>query len=108
MTNSIQKGKAAERELASELREMGFEVRRGVQYSGGPDSPDVVGIPGVHIEVKRTERFDVKGAQTQASNDAGNNIPSVWHRYSRRGWWVMVPVSRLIEFAKAVLKGIGA
>ena len=45
---SRDKGKAGERELASKLREYGYDARRGVQFHGGPDSPDVVGLPGIH------------------------------------------------------------
>jgi hypothetical protein len=32
------------------------QARRGQQYCGGPGSPDVVGLPGVHVEVKRAEK----------------------------------------------------
>ena len=46
--NSKRKGKAGELEAAAELRRvLGVEARRGVQHAGGPDSPDVVGLPGV-------------------------------------------------------------
>jgi hypothetical protein len=40
--DSRRKGKVGEREFAALLREHGFDARRGVQYSGGVDSPDVV------------------------------------------------------------------
>jgi Holliday junction resolvase len=50
------KGKVGEREVAELLRANGFHAaRRGVQYQGGADSPDVIGLPGFHNEVKRTE-----------------------------------------------------
>jgi Holliday junction resolvase len=40
---SREKGKRGELELAAELRRLfGIEARRGVQYCGGGDSPDVV------------------------------------------------------------------
>ena len=57
--NSRNKGKAGEREAAAELGSLlGVAARRGVQYQGGPDSPDVV-LDGVaiHVEAKRTERL---------------------------------------------------
>jgi Holliday junction resolvase len=71
VTNSRQKGKRGELEAAKYLRSLGFtSARRGVQYSGGPDSPDVVcdELPGVHIEVK----YGVKGLDlgTQLWKDA--------------------------------------
>ena len=40
--NSRQKGKVGEREFAALLRVQGFDARRGVQFCGGVDSPDVV------------------------------------------------------------------
>ena len=46
MTNSRRKGKEGELEVARILRDHGYDSRRGVQYSGSPDSPDVTGLPG--------------------------------------------------------------
>ena len=41
--NSRAKGQRGERELASELQRLfGVNARRGQQYCGGADSPDVV------------------------------------------------------------------
>lgn len=71
--NSRQKGASGERELARELaRVLGCRARRGQQYSGSPDSPDVVtDIPGIHIECKRTETLRLYDALAQARRDAG-------------------------------------
>ena len=56
--NSKRKGKRGELELAKKLKECGFSARRGQQYSGiGGD--DVVGLDGIHIECKRSERLNV-------------------------------------------------
>ena len=53
---SREKGKRGEREFAKYCRDHGYDCRRGQQYSGlGGD--DVVGLPNIHIEVKRTERL---------------------------------------------------
>ena len=52
---SREKGKRGEREASNFFKPYGYETRRGVQYHGGPDSPDVVGLPDMHIEVKRVE-----------------------------------------------------
>ena len=90
---SKEKGKEGEREVATLLREYGFEARRGQQFSGGDGSPDVVhNIPGVHIEVKRTERFSLYAAMDQANDDcdAAHPIPVVFHRMSRRPWVVVL------------------
>lgn len=98
MPNSKQKGKAGELEIAHILKEKGFDARRGVQYSGGPDSPDVVGIPGIHIEVKRTESFRLWDALEQSINDAGDNeMPVVFHRKNRKQWVVIQPLDDWID-----------
>lgn len=87
---SRDKGKAAEREVAELLRNLGFATaRRGRQYAGHPDAPDVLGIPGAHIEVKRREAGNVAKWLDQAANDAGcNQVPLVFHRRSREVWHV--------------------
>ena len=52
--NSRQKGKVGEREFAALLRVHGFDARRGQQFAGGGDSPDVVSgaLRWLHIEVR--------------------------------------------------------
>ena len=92
---SRNKGKTGEREIASILREYGYDARRGVQYHGGADSPDVVGLPGIHIEVKRTERLSLYDAMAQAIHDCGTNIPVVMHRKNNCEW---VAIMRLPDF----------
>ncbi|MCL2118039.1 MAG: hypothetical protein FWH27_06380 [Planctomycetaceae bacterium] len=100
---SRNKGKVGERELAQELsRVLGVTARRGVQYSGGPDSPDVVtDIPNLHIECKRTESFRLFEALEQAIHDAGaDQTPVVMHRPNRRPWVVVLRLDdlpRLVE-----------
>ena len=52
--NSVEKGKAGEREFAKYLRDAGFEARRGQQHKGGIDSPDVItDMERLQWEVKR-------------------------------------------------------
>jgi len=85
------KGATGEREFASLCRENGYDdVHRGRQYHGGADSPDVVGLPGVHVEVKRTEALSLYTAMWQAIKDAGENIPIVAHRRNDRGWLIVM------------------
>ena len=50
---SQRKGAHGERELAAVLRQYGYEIRRGGSLSF-VEVPDLVGLPGVHIEVKRS------------------------------------------------------
>ena len=88
---SRDKGKRGEREVASLFREYGFDARRGVQYHGGLDSPDVVGVPGLHIEVKRVERLALYDALDQARRDAGpGELPVVVHRRNDCRWVVVL------------------
>lgn len=98
---SRQKGKRGEREAAAELAVVfGCEARRGVQYQGGPDSPDVVleGV-AVHVEAKRTERLSLWAAIEQACNDAPEGkVPMVWHKCNRRESVVIVRTSDLARF----------
>lgn len=68
--NSRQKGAAGERELARKLRDLGYDCRRGQQYSGANGDADVVGLPGIHIECKRVERLCIEDAIAQAKRDA--------------------------------------
>ena len=89
---SRDKGKRGEREVASILKSYGYDARRGVQYQGGTDSPDVVGLPHIHIEVKRTERLDLYGALTQSKADAGDDMPVVIHRKNNCEWVVIQPL----------------
>ena len=87
--NSREKGKRGEREVANILKEHGWDAHRGVQYKGGPDSPDVVGLPHVHIEVKRCERTDIPKWYEQSFRDAGEGeIPIVVHKKNREPWMV--------------------
>ena len=94
---SRNKGKVGERELAHELtRVLGVSARRGVQFQGGPDSPDVIAdIPDVHIECKRTERFRLYEALEQAVEDAGANLPVVLHRQNRKPWVAIIRLDDL-------------
>lgn len=99
--NSRQKGAAGEREVAAILRAHGYECRRGQQYSG-LEGEDVVGLPGVHIEVKRVERLNLVAAMGQSIRDAETDqIPVVMHRPNRVPWMVTMPLERWMEFYKA-------
>ena len=95
------KGKTGEREVAALLREFGYGGARGVQYQGGKDSADVIGLPGFHIEVKRVERFDLEGAMEQAKADAaGSATPVVFHRKSKRDWVVVLDARAFLQLVR--------
>lgn len=96
--NSRQKGARGERELASKLRDYGYESRRGQQFSGANGDPDVVGLSGIHIECKRVERLNIEDAMAQAKRDARENeIPAVFHRKNHCEWLVTMELDKWIE-----------
>lgn len=87
--SSRDKGAKGERDVAKLFRCYGIEARRGCQFHGGPDSPDVAGVPGLHIEVKRVERLDLYGALEQCWRDTEmDDIPVVVHRRNGKPWIV--------------------
>ncbi|MDR3136755.1 MAG: hypothetical protein LBU07_05015 [Coriobacteriales bacterium] len=91
MTNSRRKGAGGERELASILRAAGFSARRGQQYSGASGDADVIGLPGIHIECKRTERLCLWDALAQSQADARTGeMPVVIHRANDCPWVVVL------------------
>lgn len=77
--NSRAKGKRGELKWRDELIAHGYIARRGQQFSGGDDSPDVVcdDLPHLHFEVKYTQRLALEDAIAQAINDCGNKLPIV-------------------------------
>ncbi|HEY6021396.1 MAG TPA: hypothetical protein VIY48_16270 [Candidatus Paceibacterota bacterium] len=99
---SKQKGKLGEREVAALLKDYGYEARRGYQYLGGShDEPDVKhNIPGIHIEVKRTERLNLGAAYRQAEGDAGTKTPVVFHRASRQPWLVTINAQDFLKLIR--------
>jgi hypothetical protein len=109
-SKSRTKGKVGEREAAAELGTLlGVPARRGVQFQGGPDSPDIV-LQGVnlHVECKRTERLSLWAAVDQAKADAPPNaVPAVWHRSNRRPSVLIVETSRAVDFAIEILRAKG-
>jgi Holliday junction resolvase len=99
---SREKGKRGEREVAQLLRDHGIPARRGVQYQGGPDSPDVTGMDGYHIEVKRSARLSLYAALEQAMEERKDgDVPVVFHRANQRGWVVVMNAADFLALAKA-------
>ena len=89
--NSRAKGARGEREWRDQLRNAGFNARRGQQFSGGADSPDVVcpDLPGLHFEVKCVQSLNLdKVMREQAAPDAGDKMPIVAHKKDRSIWLV--------------------
>lgn len=87
---SQSKGRRGELELSRLLQGYGYDVQPGRAQSYG-EVPDLTGLPGVHIEVKRVERLNVPEAMKQAVRDAEkfhDGAPTLFHRRSREPWLV--------------------
>lgn len=88
--SSQRKGAAGEYELVHILQQAGYPVERGGSRTYG-EVPDIVGLPGIHIEVKRQERLNLSDALRQAIRDAQrfrDGVPAVFHRRNREQWQV--------------------
>jgi Holliday junction resolvase len=103
--NSRTKGKVGEREFAALLREQGFDARRGVQFSGGADSPDVVSdaLAFLHIEVKRTQALNLRDACAQAEGDSGGKPWVVAHRRNHAPWLITLTAETFFHFLRGTL-----
>lgn len=97
--NSRQKGACGEREFAAVLKARGLEARRGQQFSGSKDSPDVVcsGLSKVHFEVKRVQAGNPYLWLAQATRDAGENMPIVAHRKNNKKWVAVLDMDDLLN-----------
>ena len=116
--NSREKGKRGERQWRDELRANGYAARRGQQFSGSPDSPDVIcdALPWAHFEVKLAERLDIYGAMEQARRDCGvrsaecgvQKVPVVAHRRSFRQWLVTMEAGTFFRLLRGDFAECGA
>jgi len=92
--NSRSKGKRGELEWRDQIiaagkeRGIEWEARRGQQFSGNPDSPDVVTNLPYHFEVKRVQALNVSKAMQQAKSECGDKPPVVAHRKNGGQWMV--------------------
>jgi Holliday junction resolvase len=88
--NSRTKGAVGEREWAKVCRDEGFDARRGQQFKGTKDSPDVVSedLCMFHAEVKRVQKLNLQVAMDKAIQEAEDLIPYVAHRRNHCDWLV--------------------
>lgn len=101
--NSRSKGARGEREFAAFLKELGVMARRGAQYKGGDESPDVVSTIPIHFEVKRTETLQLEAAIQQAVRDASGLPWCVAHKKNRGDWVAIVDMRYLVTLLKEFL-----
>ena len=88
------KGRNAERELAKIFQGYGYDVRPGVPVSFGAE-PDLVGLKGIHCELKRREHVDLSAALKQAADAEkfGDGVPCGFHRGNRQNWRVTMALT---------------
>ncbi len=101
--NSRQKGARGEREWRDQLRNEGFDARRGQQFSGGADSPDVIceSLPSIHWEVKRVERGNPYDWMMQAKRDAGDSkMPIVAHKRNGEDWLCIISAEDFFQLIR--------
>lgn len=101
MINSKNKGKRGELEIVRKLKEYGYlNAQRSVQYCGVNGDADVIGLPGIHAEIKRVERLNIQDAMSQAIADCKEDMPTVMHRKNNCEWLVTMRLSDWIELYK--------
>lgn len=102
---SRNKGKAGEREWARFCTARGYECHRTAQCRGDTgQAADVEGLPGIHIEVKRTESLRLYDALAQSVHDslAGDHgLPIVAYRRNDSPWVVIMDAEDWFELYRA-------
>ena len=96
---SRNKGARAERSLANLLKEYGYDTHRGgAMHTPGSESPDVMGLPYIHIECKNVEHLNVRNALDQSIRDAKEDeIPVVMHKKNYCPWLVTLRLEDFME-----------
>lgn len=108
---SRSKGKTFEREISKVLRERKFDARRGRQFKGTNDSPDIISeaLSEFHIEAKARENLNLWDTYSQCLKEAPEKMPLIVWKRNRK-----VPLAVLelhdfidvLQFAKGILDGL--
>ena len=101
-----QKGRRAEIELSHLLNSYGYNTRPGEPVSFGREA-DVVGLDGIHLELKRRENPDISAALKQAAADAEHfgGLPVVLTRGNRQRWRAVMDIDTWLTLYKWALVG---
>lgn len=88
MVNGKKKGNRGELEVAKLFKQYGYtEARRSQQYCGDAGDADVIGVPGLHLEVKRRQASEMRKFIEQAERDCiEDSLPIVCYRDDRKPW----------------------
>lgn len=96
---SQRKGRTAERELAAIFRANGIPAEPGAPESFGA-TPDIVGVGGIHCEVKRCQQLRLSEWMQQAVHDAEkfhDGAPAIFFRRNREQWRVVMNLTDWLE-----------
>ena len=107
MINSKQKGKRIERFFVNFLKELGLTARRGQQFKGTEDSPDIIVKEWktyIHIEVKGGKKLNIFKALQQAVDDKSEEeIPIVFYKQDHKEPIVILFADKFVQIAQAWL-----
>jgi len=101
--NSRRKGARGEVEAAKAWTAAGLgAAKRGQQHEGSEGRDIIIELPGIHVEVKRTEALSLYPAMEQAARDTQpGEVPILLHRRNGKRWLVVVELEelrRLVSF----------
>ncbi len=99
---SQRKGRAGELELCRILQGYGLQAQPGQAVSFG-NTPDITGLPGIHIECKRVEKLNIPAAFAQAARDSEkfhDGKPALFHRRNRQEWLVTMRLEDWVQLYK--------
>ncbi len=99
---SRDKGKRGELEVVALLKKHGFEARRGQQYEGASDSPDVMhNVTGLYIEVKRREAFNLHAAWLKAEEERRlGQRSAIFHKKNHQPWFVTMEAHAFLSIMR--------
>lgn len=104
---SQRKGRAGELEIVKILNSHGISAEPGQAVSFG-STPDIVGVNGLHAEVKRVEKLNVTEAMNQAIRDSEkfeDGLPTLFHRRNRTPWLVTMTLEDWLKLYERWING---
>lgn len=104
--NSKTKGKEGELEACHFINNLTtLTMRRTAQFNGKEldSKADIVGMPGIHVEVKRVQALNINLAMEQAVRDSSgtSEIPIVMHRKNRTPWLITMEADKWLKLYEA-------
>lgn len=105
---SREKGKRGEREVVALLKSYGFNARRGQQFRGTKDSPDVVhDMTGFFIEVKLRQSFNLHDTLDKADGEKPHDTKSVvFHRKDGKRWLATMDAGEFLSEIKELFDDV--